>query len=95
MNFHSQAAGYFADSPGFTVDHAYIYDANGGVFLEIVNPLATSSQATGINDQQMVCGFYVDSSAVTHGFLLNFGTLTTLNFPATGTRIHYGIGLER
>jgi uncharacterized membrane protein len=42
----------------------------------------------------MVCGFYVDSSAVTHGFLLNFGTLTTLDFPATGTTSTMALGLN-
>jgi hypothetical protein len=94
LNFRSQAVGYFADSPGFTVDHAYIYDQIGGVFLEIVNPLATSSQATGINDLQTVCGFYVDASMATHGFLLSFGTLTTLDFPAAGTTSTMALGLN-
>jgi hypothetical protein len=94
LNLRSQAVGYFADGTGFTVDHAYIYDQNGGVFLQIVNPLATSSQATGINDQQTVCGFYVDASSVTHGFLLNFGTLTTLDFPAAGTTSTQALGLN-
>ena len=34
------------------------------------------------------------SSAVTHGFLLNFGTLTTLDFPATGTTSTMALGLN-
>jgi hypothetical protein len=92
LNFHAQAVNYFADSPGFTLDHAYIYDANGGVFLQIVIPLAVNgSQATGINDQQEVCGFYIDSGMVTHGFLLNFGTLTTLNFPGASSTQALGL----
>jgi hypothetical protein len=92
LNFHAQAVGYFADSPGFTLDHAYIYDANGGVFLQIVIPLAVNgSQATGINDQQEVCGFYIDSGMGTHGFVLNFGTLTTLNFPGASSTQALGL----
>lgn len=93
LNFHAQAVGYFADSPDFTVDHAYIYDENGGVFLPIVNPLSVNSQATGINDQQVVCGFYVDSGGVTHGFVLNAGTLTTLDFPGS-TSFTQALGLN-
>jgi uncharacterized membrane protein len=92
QNNHSQAAGYYADSPDFTVDHAYIYNEIGGVFLLIVNPLSVNSQATGINDLQEVCGFYVDSSGTTHGFLLNFGTLTTLDFP--GSAFTQALGLN-
>jgi uncharacterized membrane protein len=93
QNFRSQAVGYFADSPDFTVDHAYIYDENGGVFLPIVNPLSVNSQATGINDLGVVCGFYVDAGNVTHGFLLNFGTLTTLDFPGS-TSFTQALGLN-
>jgi hypothetical protein len=92
LNFHGQAVGYYADSPGFTVDHAYIYDQFGGVFLLIVNPLSVNSQATGINDLQQVCGFYVDAGGTTHGFLLNFGTLTTLDYP--GANFTQALGLN-
>lgn len=68
---------------------------NGGVFLEIVNPLATSSHATGINDLEQVCGFYVDSGGATHGFLLNAGTLTKLDFPgASGFTQALGLNNE-
>jgi hypothetical protein len=95
LNIRAQAVGYFADSPSFTLDHPYIYDENGGVFLQIVIPLATKgAQATGINDQQVVCGFYIDSASVTHGFLLNAGTLTTLNFPGTTTTSTSALGLN-
>jgi hypothetical protein len=92
LNFRSQAVGYYADSPSFTVDHAYIYDANGGVFLPIINPLSVNSQATGINNEQVVCGFYVDSGGTTHGFMLNAGTLTTLDFP--GANFTQALGLN-
>jgi uncharacterized membrane protein len=92
LNFRGQAVGYYADSPSFTVDHAYIYDQFGGVFLPIVNALWASSQATGINNEGMVCGFYVDGSNVTHGFLLNAGTLTTLDYP--GANFTQALGLN-
>jgi hypothetical protein len=93
LNVLAQAVGYFADPPGFTLDHPYIFDQNGAVFLQIVIPLATKgAQATGINDQEEVCGFYIDSGGVTHGFLLNAGTLTTLNFP--GASFTQALGLN-
>jgi hypothetical protein len=94
LNFRAQEVGYYADSPAFTVDHAYIYDTNGGVFLPIINPLSVSSQATGINNEQVVCGFYIDSGAVTHGFMLNAGTLTTLDFPGATSTMALGLNDE-
>ena len=44
------------------------------------------AQATGVNNSQQVCGFYIDSSMVNHGFLLNFGQLTTLDPPGASSR---------
>ncbi len=94
QNNHAQAAGYYADPPDFSVDHAYIYDENARLFLPIVNPLWASSQATGINDQGVVCGFYIDGGGATHGFILNFGTLTTLDFPGSTSTQALGVNNE-
>ncbi len=82
LNDHEQAAGYFADAAG--IDHPYIFDNNGGVFLEIRIPAATGgAQATGINRSGSISGFYIDRAGVNHGFLLADGKLTTLDFPAS------------
>ena len=50
-------------------------------------PGATTATATGVNETGQVCGFYTDTAKVMHGFLLNLGHFTMLNFPgATGTQ---------
>jgi hypothetical protein len=83
LNNHGQAAGYYADSYGINFQ-PYIYDRNGGVFLLINIPTAVGgAQATGINDRQDVSGLYIDSNFMVHGFLLDRGTLKTLDYPGS------------
>jgi hypothetical protein len=41
-----------------------------------------------------VCGFYVDSEGVNHGFLLNNGVLTTLNYPGSTSTMVLGLNNE-
>ena len=80
LNDKNQAAGYYQDAAG--KDRAYVYDENGGIFEVLAIPGATGgAQATGINNSQQVCGFYIDAHGVNHGFFLNFGTFTKLDFP--------------
>src|SRR5467141_516712 len=80
LNNFDQAAGYYADAAN--IDHPYIFDNNGGVFLVITIPAATGGvHATGINDKGSFSGFYIDSAGVNHGFLLAKGTFFTLDFP--------------
>lgn len=83
QNDMSQAAGYYSLSVNNTTpDFPYIYDENGGIFEVLTIPGATGgAQATGINNSQQVCGFYIDAHGVNHGFFLNFGTFTKLDFP--------------
>lgn len=85
QNDMGQAAGYYSLSQNnSTPDVPYIYDENGGVFLVIIIPgAAGGAQATGINNSQQICGFYIDVNAVNHGFLLNAGQLTTLDAPGS------------
>lgn len=83
QNDFGQAAGYYSQSTNnSTPDFPYIYDESGGVFEVLYIPGATGgAQATGINNSQQVCGFYIDAKGVNHGFWLHQGTFTTLNFP--------------
>ena len=71
----------------------YIYD-EGGVFLTITLPGGASGQATGINNLQQVCGFYFDKKGVSHGFLLNAGSLTTLSFPESAGTMALGLNTK-
>ncbi len=83
QNDMGQAAGYYSlSSDNTTPDFPYVYDEMGGVFLVITIPGATGgAQATGINNSQQICGFYIDSTGTNHGFLLNFGLFVTLDAP--------------
>jgi len=83
VNDHGQASGYYSMSKGNTTpDFPYIYDIGGHVFEVLYIPGAVGgAQATGINNSQQICGFYIDKAGTNHGFFLNFGSLTTLDFP--------------
>jgi uncharacterized membrane protein len=43
-----------------------------------------NSQATGINNNGEISGFFVDSGGVNHGFLVNNGLLSTFDAPISG-----------
>ena len=86
QNDMGQASGYYSLSANnSTPDFPYVYDElGGGVFQVITIPAAVGgAQATGINNSQQICGFYIDVGGVNHGFLLNFGLLVTLDAPGS------------
>ncbi len=89
QNDMHQASGYYSLSIGNTTpDFPYVYDQVGGIFEVITIPGAVGgAQATGINNSQAVCGFFIDNSGVNHGWLLNTGIFNRLDFPgSTGTQ---------
>ena len=95
QNDMGQASGYYSMSQNnSTPDTPYVYDElGGGVFQVITIPAAAGgAQATGINNSQQISGFYIDSSGVNHGFLLNFGLLVTLDAP--GSTFTQALGLN-
>lgn len=94
QNDQHQAAGYYSMSTtNSTPDFPYVFDENGNVFEVITIPGAVGgAQATGINNSGQVCGFYIDSKGVNHGFYLNLGTLKTLNYP--GSTFTQALGLN-
>jgi hypothetical protein len=94
QNDMGQAAGYYSLSlTNSTPDFPYIYDENGGEFEVITIPGAVGgAQATGINNTQQVCGFFIDQNQVNHGFLLSFGTFTRLDVP--GSTFTQALGLN-
>src|SRR6266849_5545992 len=96
LNNFDQAAGYYMNPPTPTgIDTPYIFDNNGGVFLRIRIPAATGgAQATGINDNQSISGFYIDSAGKNHGFLLAKGTFFTLDFPGATSTQAFGLNNE-
>ena len=94
QNDMGQAAGYYSLSQNnSTPDFPYIYGEFGGVFEVITIPGAMGgAQATGINNSQQICGFYIDANGVNHGFLLNFGLFLTLDAP--GSTFTQALGLN-
>jgi len=96
LNNFDQAAGYYAVPPTPAgIDTPYIFDNNGGVFLRIRIAQATGgAQATGINDNQSISGFFIDSAGVNHGFLLAKGTFFTLDFPRATSTQAFGLNNE-
>jgi len=89
QNNVGQAAGYFSTAAdGSAPDHAYVYDEIGGVFEEFFIPNSSGgAQATGINNSGEVCGFFVDSKAINHGWVRMGGDFVILNYPdSTGTQ---------
>jgi hypothetical protein len=88
FNDNSQLAGFYNDAAGNS--HGYIYARSGGVFEVFTIPTATSAQATGINDQGNVCGFFV-KGGVTKGFLLIGGFFMPLNFPGATATTFFGL----
>jgi probable HAF family extracellular repeat protein len=87
------AVGYSStDTTGATLQRSFT--ESGGVFTYIDGFLPSgtqNNQAVGINNSGMVVGFYVDSTGNTHGYLLNTGTLTSLNFPGSTFTAAFGI----
>jgi len=95
LNDHGVAVGYSSTDPGGAVKQL-AYVENHGTFSYLTSLFAKgtgNTQATGINNNNMVSGFYVDANNVTHGFEVNYknphrAKLTTIDFPgATSTQV--------
>lgn len=93
-NDEGQVAGYSSTDPtGMTLQRAFILKSGTYTYLTQYFPAGTgNAQATGVNNSGVACGFYVDSAGVNHGFLLNNGVLTTLNYP--GSTFTQALGLN-
>lgn len=94
QNDLKQAAGYYSlSADNTTPDFPYVYDEAGGVFEVITIPGAVGgAQATGINNSGEVCGFFIDSNQVNHGWLLNAGIFVQLDYP--GSTFTQALGLN-
>src|SRR5260370_34080245 len=49
------------------------------------------AQATGINDNGSISGFYIDSKGTNHGFVIAKGRFQTLDFPGSTLTQAFGL----
>jgi len=60
-------------------------------FASIDYPNATSTQVWGINPRGDLTGFYVDTNAVTHGFVEQAGQFSSIDYPGAAVTLANGI----
>lgn len=86
INNSGQIVGYYYDIDGFT--HGFLLE--NGVYTEIDDPNAAptgqwtyqnGTYAYDINNLGQIVGYYYDADANAHGFLLDHGVYTELDFP--------------
>jgi hypothetical protein len=78
INNRGDIAGAFTDSGG--VQHGYVRHADG-TLTQINYPGASSTQAFGVNDWEMVIGIYTDAQNNAHAFLLRGGRYLNVDLP--------------
>ena len=66
INSHDNAAGFYVDANG--VSHGYAFQLSSGKFTPVKVPHASSVAATGINDNNLICGLYTNGPT-TFGFV--------------------------
>lgn len=80
INNFGQIVGYYFDNKSNS--HGFLYNPSNGSFTTLDDPLASKTFAYGINDfGQIVGSFNRTGDNVTHGWLYNGGTYTTLDPP--------------
>jgi hypothetical protein len=76
VNDSGVAVGFYMDSSDNT--HGYIYDIPSKIYLPLSSFVtikgATSTMATGINDEDSICGVFVNAKGVMEGFLARKAT---------------------
>jgi hypothetical protein len=79
VNSSGQAVGFYIDKNADP--HGYMYDVNTQSFQELNLPFANvvSFQATGINDDGIICSSYSNGS-VTSGFYGSNGSFTSVSY---------------
>jgi len=77
LNSSGQLVGSFYDGHAI---HGFLFS---GGYTTIDAPAAVMTVCTGINDSGQIAGYYWDSSFVSHGFLLDGSTFTTIDPPGS------------
>ncbi|MGA2228602.1 MAG: hypothetical protein ABSH41_29565 [Syntrophobacteraceae bacterium] len=72
---------YQSEAEGTSVDIGYYLNHLGGDFSNIVPPGSINTVPGGINNFGVIVGVFEDSSHASHGFILEHGIYTTVDFP--------------
>jgi probable HAF family extracellular repeat protein len=92
VNDQNEAAGFWMDNSGHSHGFVVLFNANATEFSFTEIPPSTfkgavSTQASNINTENVVCGFWTDANGASHGF---FGTIgksyTTFNVEIGGVK---------
>jgi hypothetical protein len=86
INSAGTAVGWCNGSTG-----AIAFTWTKGKFKTVAYPKATQTEATGINDQGWVTGFYFDSASVQHGFVKKASKYKTVDVAGGTSSDVYGI----
>jgi hypothetical protein len=97
VNAAGNAAGFYNDVNGLS--HGYVFSIKTGGFTPVNVSGATSTQALGINANNIVCGSYTKPKSAnvseTKGFLLNLATNASTHFAITGSLNTQFLGINK
>lgn len=74
---------------GVSGNSSFLFD--GASYTKLTHPLGTNGTNANSVDGSNIVGYYTDSSSLTHGFLYNGTSYTTLDVPGAKNTFAYGI----
>jgi probable HAF family extracellular repeat protein len=96
INDQGQVVGYWTGTdssfPGVTTSHGFFYENGTFSFLDAAAGV-NGTFANGINNSDLIVGYYVDSKGTSHGFTFDkpTGTLTSVDMQGATNTYLYGI----
>ena len=97
LNDLGQSAGYAsADPTGATKQQAFVRQADGGfAFIrKLLPPGVGNTQATDINNNGLVSGFYLKDASTSLGFLIDSKTGSVITLDVPGSTFTQALGLN-
>jgi hypothetical protein len=93
VNDSGLAVGFYVDASGNS--HAYLYDIPTHKYISMTSGIAgvTSTTASGINNEDSICGFVTTKSGKTEGFLVRKASphLIVINYPGATATTPFGV----
>jgi hypothetical protein len=91
INDRGDITGFYVDSSGVT--RGFVRFAKGTFSAPIVEPNDTVgfTEARGITDQRLICGWYIGSDELAHGYFLDRGVFTEFDVDGANDTIVDGV----